>query len=50
MYIYLSIYLFFLQLIVEPIRGNDTLDLIVTNREEVVTQVEVEGQLSKNDH
>ncbi len=41
---------FLKQVVVEPTRGNNILDVILTNREEEVTQVEVGGQLGNRDH
>ena len=41
---------FLKQVVLEPTRGNNILDLILTNREDSITQVEIGGQLGNNDH
>ena len=41
---------FLKQVVVEPTRGNNILDLILTNREEIIDQVDVGGQLENSDH
>ncbi len=41
---------FLKQVVVEPTRGSNIIDLILANRKEAVTQVEVGGQLGNIDH
>ena len=41
---------FLKQLVTEPTRGNNILDLILTNREEIINQVDVGGKLANSDH
>ena len=41
---------FLKQLVLEPTRVNNILDLILTNREEAISQVEIGGKLGNSDH
>ena len=41
---------FLKQLVIEPTRGNNILDLIITNSDDIIEQVDVGGYLGNSDH